>query len=242
MMDAFEKDRAALDWIKGAWDDYIDGLPVLLPVLLAIAAASAPSLWLIREYNSYLPAAAYMLLVLLPLDIGANLVYIRIARGEKASFRDLFSAFPLYPRALGAGLGLGLLTLGGVIAFVVPGIILYLTYGFATYALVDKRCGLKESFTASREMTEGWRTRLFVLLSLTMAVNFFAPEAVYVEGTLKAPKLAFTLTPWAITSTVLKAFVFAPWLEMAMARAYVFLLAPRPLPEPPAESEPTDNE
>lgn len=241
-MDSLEKDQAALGWIKGAWDDYIDGLPVLLPVLLAVAAASAPSLWLIHRYDSYLPAAVYMLLVLLPLDIGANLVYIRLARGEKASFRDLFSAFPLYPRALGAGLGLGLLTLGGVIAFVVPGIILYLTYGFCTYALVDKRCGLKESFTFSRELTEGWRTRLFVLLSLTMMVNFFAPEAVYVSGSLKNPELAFTLTPWAITSTLLKAFVFAPWLEMAMARAYVFLLAPKPPPEPATESEPADQE
>ena len=242
MMDSFEKDRAAADWLKGAWDNYVDGLPVLLPVLLFIAAASLPAMWLIRQYHSYLPAGAYMLLVLLPLELGSNLVYIRLARGEKASFRDLFSAFPLYPRALAAGLGLGLLTLGGVIAFIVPGIILYLTYGFSTYALVDKRLGVKEAFTASREITEGWRTRLLVLLSLTITVNFFAPEAVYVGGSLKSPELSFSLTPWTVVSTLLKAFVFGPWLDMAMASAYVFLLAPKPLPEPAPESEPADEE
>lgn len=241
-MDSFEKDRAAAEWIRGAWDDYVDGLPVLLPVLLFLAAASAPSMWLIHIYNSYLPAAAYMLFVLLPLEIGGNLVYIRIARGEKASFKDLFSAFPLYPRALAAGLGLGLLTLGGVISFVLPGVILYLTYGFCTYALVDKRCGVKEAFTASRLMTEGWRTRLLVILSLILAVNFFAPEAVYISGSLKSPQLSFDLKPWVLVSTVLKTLVFAPWLEMALARAYVFLLAPRALPEPLPEDGPDGEE
>ena len=242
MMDTYEKDRAAADWLRGAWDDYINGLPVLLPVLLALAAASVPSMWLIHKYHTYLHAAAYMLLVLLPLEIGANLVYIRIARGEKASFADLFSAFPVYPRALAAGLGLGLLTLGGVIAFVVPGVILYLTYGFSTYALVDKRAGLKESFTISREITEGWRTRLFVIFSLLMTVNFFAPEIVYVGGTLKSPELGFSLKPWTIVSTVLKTLVFVPWLDLALARAYIFLLNPRPLPEPVPEDAPPDEE
>lgn len=242
MMDSFEKDRAALEWIKGAWDDYLNGLPVLLPVLLTMVAASVPSMWLIRQYHSYLPAGAYMLLALLPLEVGSNLVYIRLARGEKASFKDLFSAFPLYPRALAAGLGLGLLTLGGVIAFVVPGIILYLTYGFCTYALVDKRCGLKESFTFSRLMTEGWRTRLLVVFSLIITVNFFAPEVAYVSGSLKSPELAFSFKPWTVISSLLKTFVFVPWLNLAMARAYVFLLAPKPLPQPPAEDETPEEE
>lgn len=240
-MDAFEKDRAAVSWISGAWDDYVDGLPVLLPVLLAVAAASLPSMWLLRKYHSFLPSAVYMLLVLLPLEIGANLVYIRLARREKASFTDLFSAFPLYPGALIAGAGLGLLTLGGMIAFVVPGIILYLTYGFSLYALVDRRCGVREAFAVSREITEGWRTRLFVVLSLVVAVNYFTPEAVYVSGPLKNPELSFSLKPWILVSTFLKTFVFVPWLELAMARAYVYLLAPRPLPEPPAEA-PSDEE
>lgn len=234
-MDAFEKDRAAVSWLAGAWDDYVDGLPVLLPVLLAVAAASLPSMWLLHKYHSFLPSGAYMLLVLLPLEIGANLVYIRLARGEKASFRDLFSAFPLYPAALAAGVWLALLTLGGMIAFVIPGVILYLTYGFSLYALVDRRCGVREAFAASREMTEGWRTRLFVLLSLVVAVNYFTPEAVYVSGPLNKPELAYSLKPWLLVCTFLKAFVFIPWLELAMARAYVYLLAPRPLPEPAQE-------
>lgn len=232
-MDTYQKDRAAVDWIKGAWDDYVDGLPVLLPVLLALAAATVPSMWLIHRYHTFLPASVYMLLVLLPLEIGANLVYIKLARGGKASFTDLFSACGrLYPRALAVGAGLGLLTVGGVIAFVIPGVVLYLTYGFSTYALVDKRCGARDAFALSRGITEGWRTRLLVLFSMSMAVNFFAPEAVYVGGALKTPELVFDLKPWTLVSTVLKTFVFAPWLDMAMARAYVFLLAPRPLPEP----------
>ncbi len=237
-MDSFEKDRAAFDWIKGAWDDYLNGLPVLLPVLLALTAASAPALWLLHRYHSYIPAGAYMLLVLLPLQMGSNLVYINLARGTKAGFTDMFSAFPVYHRAMICALWLGCLTAGGVIVFVVPGIILYLTYGFTPYALVDKRSGVKGSFALSREITDGWRTRLFVIFSLTLAVNIFAPEVITVGGTLKAPALEFDFKAWTVVSSVLKAFVFVPWLDMAMARAYNFLLCPRPIPEPLPDDSP----
>lgn len=239
-MDAADKDRVAAGWFRHAWDDYVDGLPVLIPVLLLQTLIYAPALWLVYRYHSFLPSIPYLLLVVTPVATGANLVYIKLARGSGARVADLFGAFPVYGRALGVSLWLGFLTIAGTMLLIVPGIILYLTYCFSEYAVVDKRTGVKESFALSAAMTEGWKGRLFLILSLTLLVNLMVPEVVMTEGTLSAPSLKFNLGAWNVVSDALKTLVFLPWLRIVMARAYDSLLAPRPPVEdvPEADDQP----
>jgi hypothetical protein len=230
-MEEIDKDRAAIGWLTGAWDDYVDGFPYLLPVLLLQTAISSGSFYLMHRFHSMLAAAPYILLVVTPVSTGAALVYINMARGRRARPADLFGAFPVYHRAIAISLWLGCLTLGGLVALVLPGIILYLTYCFSEYAVVDRRTGIKESFTLSRALTEGWKRRLFPILMLMALVNFFAPDFVQVTGSFTAPAVSLDLKPWNLAGALLKILVFLPWLSLAMARAYNFLLtAPRPEP------------
>jgi hypothetical protein len=231
-MDSVEKDRASFAWFTQAWDDYTGGLHWLLPVLLAQSAATAGVFWLIDRYHSLAPAAAFMLLVVTPLSTGAVLVYINMARTGRARFRDLFSAFPVYHKALAINIGLGLFTLGGLLAFILPGLVIYLTFCFSEYFLLDRGTGVKESFRRSGELTLGWKTRLFPVFLLTILVTA-APDVALISDPLKNPQVVLDLRPWIITSAVLKTLVFLPWLNLAMARAYNFLLAPpAPVPEP----------
>lgn len=236
-MEEFDKDRAAFAWFTRAWYDFTDGFPWLLPVLLVQAAATAGVFWLVHYYHSLVQAAAYMLLVVTPLSTGAVLVYINMARTGRARFKDLFSAFPVYHKALAINVGLGLATAAGVLAFILPGIIIYLTYGFSEYYLLDRGAGIKESFRLSGQLTMGWKLRLFPILLLTVLVNM-APDVAAIGDPLKNPQVALDLRPWVITSALLKALVFVPWLNLAMARAYNFLLAlPAPAPgQPPDET------
>jgi hypothetical protein len=149
-----------------------------------------------------------------------------MARGGRARIAGLFSAFPIYHRALAVSLGLGCLTLGGMLALVLPGLIIYLTYCFSEYAVVDRRTGIKESFALSRAITEGWKRRLFPILLLTLLVNVLAPDIVEVTGPFKNPIVSLNLKPWNVAGAALKSLVFLPWLSLAMARAYNFLLPP----------------
>lgn len=220
-----DKDRAALAWLVGAWDAYLEALPRLLPVLLAQAAITAGALALVKVSGSLLPAAAYAVFVITPVNTGSALVYITVARGGRARLRDLFSAFPVYPRALAVGLGLGLLTLGGLLAFVVPGAVIYLTYCFSEYFVVDKRTPVKGSFLLSRALTYGWRTRLLPIALLALLISLFAPDIAVIRDPLKAPAVVLDFGFWNLVSFALKNFVFLPWLALAMARAYVYLLA-----------------
>lgn len=237
-METADKDRFFLFWLTGAWDDYVSGFPWLLPALLTQAVVNHASYLLMRRFNSVFPALVYMLLVVTPVTTGAALVYINVARGGHARLRDLFAAFPVYHRALAVSVGLTLLTCCGTLAFVIPGVVLYLTYCFSEYAVVDRRTGVKESFLLSRGITEGWKTRLLPLFLLIFLINYLAPNVVYVSGKFTAPTVGLDLKPWTVTGELLKTFVFLPWLGLAMARAYnLLLILPRPAAEPAAPGE-----
>ena len=237
-MEGPAKDRAALRWFTGAWDVYTSGFLALLPVLLVQTAVSAVSPFLIHKYRSLLPALPYLLLVVTPVSTGAGLVYIRMARGGRARLPDLFSAFPVYHRAVAVSLGLGLLTLGGTLAFLLPGLVLYLTYCFSEFAVVDRRTGVRDSFALSRALTLGWRLRLLPIVLLMLLINAFAPDIVVMSGPMKAPVIALDLKPWTVAASLLKNFVFLPWLGLALASAYDFLLTgPVPALEEPQDAD-----
>lgn len=224
-MHPFEMDRAAFSWFTRSWDDYVSHLPLVLAVNLVLAVISAGSFLLINRTHSLLPSVPYTLFVLTPFTIGANLVYIKIARGAGASFKDLFSAFPVYHRAIAVSLLLGLASMGGLFLFIVPGVMIYLAFMFSEYAVVDRRTGVKGSFALSAAITNGWKLRLFPLVMLTLAITMSVPDVYVVAGSMKAPTAALDLKPWTIMAAVLKTFVFLPWLGLALARAYTFLLA-----------------
>ncbi len=224
-MQPFEMDRAAFSWFTRSWDDYVSHLPLVLSVNLVLAAVSAGSFLLMSRTHSMLPSVPYMLFVLTPFTIGANLVYIKIARGAGASFKDLFSAFPVYHRAIAVSLLLGLASLGGLFLLIIPGAIIYLAFMFSEYAVVDRKTGVKESFALSAAITNGWKIRLFPLVMLTLAITMSVPDIYVVTGSMKAPAAVLDLKPWTIAAASLKTFVFLPWLSLALARAYSFLLA-----------------
>jgi uncharacterized membrane protein len=53
--------------------------------------------------------------------------------------------------------------LGGLILLIVPGVILALTFGYASYLVVDRDSGLREALRSSSRITSGARWKLFCL-------------------------------------------------------------------------------
>ncbi|MDA8130578.1 MAG: hypothetical protein M0011_03630 [Elusimicrobia bacterium] len=222
-MRGIEMDRAAVSWFTRAWDDYVSRLPLVLAVALTQAALSAGTFLIISRTHTMLTALPYMALVITPVTVGANLVYIKIARGAGGGYGDLFSAFPVYHRAIAVSFLLGLATTGGALLLVLPGVIVYLTYMFSEYAVVDLRTGIKDSFAMSAAATDGWKVRLFPLLMVTAAINFIVPDIYVVKG-FRHSQASLDLRPWTVAASVLKDLVFLPWLSMTGARAYAFLI------------------
>jgi len=218
------KNDSSFTWLQSGWNTYIDMLPPLLPFLLALEAFKLPNLWLIHRFHTYIWVVLYSLLILTPVSLGLNLVYIKLHRRQSAGLKDFLRGFFVYPRTLLVSLSLGLLTLGGLIAFIIPGVILYLTYCFSEYALADKNTGTKESFALSAVLTENSRGNLAPVIMLTVLMEIMTPEIAGISGSFKNPTLTFDFKLWTIIGHSLKVLVFLPWLSMSMAAAYNGLL------------------
>jgi len=212
------------NWLGAAWDDYIDHLPVLLAVSLFLAALSAPSFYILRRWHSYIPALAYMLFIMSPFSVGVNLVYIKLARGETKVFSALFSAFPVYHKAIAVTVWLGLITAGGTLLFIIPGAVIYTTYFFSEYVVVDRSTGVRESFALSAALTEGWRIPLAMVLMMLVLMEVLIPSPVYITGGFSDPVVKTDLAAWGIAAFTLKTLVFLPWLHLGLARAYNMLI------------------
>lgn len=259
-MDGLERDKAALSWFSLAWDDLLNNLPLVSAAALAQALISAFAFYLLHSWRSGVPAAAFLLLVATPVAVGANLFYVKLVRGAGAGLSDLFSAFPVYHRAVPVSVlldscaallavpalaalsyfsaGAPLLAMLAVPLLTVPAVSFYLAYAFSEYAVVDRRTGVRESFTLSSSITAGWKGRLFPLFTLFLLINVFAPDVFTVKGGLKNLEVSLDLRPWTVASSALKTLVFLPWLNLALARAYCLLLTapPAPAAAPPEDA------
>jgi DNA-directed RNA polymerase subunit RPC12/RpoP len=109
------------------------------------------------------------------LGIGQALIALKLARGQRAEFGDLFSGGSRYLPVLGGSL------LGGIVAGVafllciVPGVILCLMFWPFYYLVVDNKYGVMDSFGVANKITEGnWGTAFLLwLLSIVIGLCGF---------------------------------------------------------------------
>lgn len=107
------------------------------------------------------------------------------SEGRKASFGEsaaagLSVALPLFGMAVLSGLGL----LAGIVALIVPAIILYVMWSVAAPALVEERLGPVESLGRSRELTRGARWTVFGLLLVVSVVSWVCSAIIALVGVM----------------------------------------------------------
>ncbi len=210
--------NSGLAWLADGWDFYTVMLPRLLPAILAVPLLSVPVYFLADRYGSVWPGYAWMTAVIIPLEAGVTLFYIRTARG-RGSLRDLFYGFSIYFRAVALTLIFSMMLLGGFTLLIVPGILIMLAYSFGEYALVDEDLPVRDCFLRSAEITQGHRTDLFPVLGLMVLIEVFVPSMIDI-GSVKAPSVTLKTGFWDVAGHALKNFVFIPWLNCSAAIAY----------------------
>ena len=95
--------------------------------------------------------------------IGLIRIQLCIARGQETSFGMLFSGGRWFLKVFFANLLFGLIVGLGFVALIVPGIYLALRYWSYSYFIVDKDCGILESFNLAGEASKGNLGETFVL-------------------------------------------------------------------------------
>lgn len=133
-----------------------------------LAWLGLPSVWLTSAVASISGIAfIYAIAVLVvggAVELGHNLYYIRLIRGESAGFDTLFSRFEIFLKALGLRLFMLLFILLWALLLIIPGIIATYRYRMAPYLMAEHpEMGIREAVNESKRMMMGYKGRWFCL-------------------------------------------------------------------------------
>ena len=166
--------KAGNNYSKG-WKLTISAFWTLLAVVLILLVINLPT-----ELQGQNPALGYVLFTTLwsvflygPISMSASWVFLKAARQEKFKIGDMFAVFTRnYWNAVGAGLVVGLIIIGGLILLIVPGIIFAIRLSFVQYLIIDRKMPLGEAISTSWKMTKGrsWTIFGMALLAILIAI------------------------------------------------------------------------
>jgi uncharacterized membrane protein len=175
----------------------VAGLITIIPAFLQLVTqGDAPGLSFILSIVSGV--------LQLIIEMGMIKIALKFADNTKAELGDLFSCLPLFFKYLGSSILYGLITLGGFILLIIPGIIWGIKFYFFGYFIVDQGAGPIEALKRSSSITMGTKWDLFLFGLLIIGINILGLLALVIG--------LFATIP---TSMVAIAFVYRKLLAQA---------------------------
>lgn len=131
----------------------------------ALADPQAPAVMLTGVGSSILNQV-----VQLWLTVGFIRITLAVARNQPAEIAMLMSGGPYLLRYIGAAILFGLAVFVGFLLLIVPGIYIALTYWSYMYFIIDRNCGVFESFQLAGTHAAGNRGNVFLLGLIAMGL------------------------------------------------------------------------
>jgi uncharacterized membrane protein len=104
------------------------------------------------------------------ISLGIINIMLKLVDGVKPEFKDLYYITKLFNFML-ASMIKGLIVVGGLILFIIPGIIFSIKLQYTEYFIVDKKMDAIDAIKASWEITKGVKGNLFLLGLLLGLIN-----------------------------------------------------------------------
>lgn len=168
-------------------------LSPLLLIAVALILVLAAKLNAVGFVLGALAVVAMIVISLLCLP-AYTVILLASARGEKVGLRSVLSQGRKFILRL---IGLSILTIlaviGGIILFVIPGLIFMAWFSLASYVLVAEDLGVVASMKRSRELVRGRVWEMWGLMTLANAANavpFIGSIISFVLGILLMPSMA----------------------------------------------------
>ena len=103
-------------------------------------------------------------ILMMPLGIGTTAFFVSLIENTNFEAKDLFKYYHDFVKVIGVTILMGLVVMLGYICFVIPGIILTLSYSLVPIILIKKpELGIVEILKYSREKMQGHKLDAFVL-------------------------------------------------------------------------------
>ncbi len=161
--------------LREGFDAFTRRLPLLMGAWIVILVCQQVIDLLIPDSLMLLEYVLSMI-VLAPLYAGQHLLALKVVRREPVVFRELFAGLSKWWPILLAYLLVGLLTMLGFVAFIIPGIIVALMYSFVLIRFLDSKEGtrtvrISEALSESAQITRGYRGTIFGI-GLLLAIPY----------------------------------------------------------------------
>lgn len=180
--------------ISYGWRQMVDNVFYWVGVLILFglieAAFSAPSGFLYKYPYITIILGIVGMLVGFFVNLSVIHISLRIYRGEKPDFKDMYAAYPKYGKFLIGSILYGLLTLVGFILFIIPGIYFAIKYHFYGYLIVEQDMDPIDALKRSGEITKGVKWHLLLLFIVFWGIMLLGFLACCV-GTLFATPILF---------------------------------------------------
>lgn len=127
------------------------------------------------------------------LQAGLVGIALKTIAGGVPRIADLFSQTRVFWRYVGGSILYGLITFGGLLLLVVPGVIWFLKFSLWPYFLVDQNVGVIQSLKMSARATAGYKPSLLVLYIYLGALNILGLLALVVGVFVTMPITLLTM-------------------------------------------------
>lgn len=178
------------DVISASWTIYMKKMGIVIGSVIVVglvsSAASLPTqicniINNVREQQGQNPEPILEIvgvLFLIPsylvgyfLQLGLTRVLFKVARGKEANLGDVFSGGRYFWRMLGSTVLFGLMILAGMIACIIPGILVGLMFWPYVFVLIDEDSSGVNCLWRSKEITKGTWGSAFVLFLAIFGIN-----------------------------------------------------------------------
>lgn len=103
-------------------------------------------------------------ILMMPLGIGTTAFFVSLIENTNFEAKDIFKYYHDFVKIIGVTVLMGLIVMLGYICFIIPGIILTLSYSLVPIILIKKpELGIVETLKYSREKMQGHKLDTFVL-------------------------------------------------------------------------------
>lgn len=166
-------------------------------VLIIFGATALPGIvfgWLAKLFDfpflSFVGTSIGQIFSLI-VGLGFLRIVLDVHDGREVKTGQLFSEYRLFFKYLAGTILYGLIIFGGMLLFIIPGIIWAIKFQFFTYALVDKKLGPIAALKESANITRGVKWHLFIFDILVVFVNMLGFALLFVGLFITIPLTVF---------------------------------------------------
>jgi len=179
--DTMKKNFWLLVWIFG-----LAGSIYMLPSIISSATEESAPL-----FSNLIGFIGWILSM--GIQMGMIVITLAFVDGRKPKTKELFSRFTLIFKYIGASILYALIIVGGLILFIIPGLVWGIKFQFFGYFIVEDKVGPIEALKRSAAITHEAKWNLFLLGLLLGLINLAGALCLFIGllATMPATTIAY---------------------------------------------------